>query len=74
MSSELIVNAVFGPKTDARMVLAAPLKVLCPEAYEGKFGVFQRGVHVGSGVFLGLIWLARGSRIAVIAASSRKYT
>jgi hypothetical protein len=43
MSSEPIVKGVWGPKIDARTVLATPLKVLCPEVYEGKFGVFHRG-------------------------------
>jgi hypothetical protein len=55
-----------GPKTDARMVLAVPLNVLCPDVYEGKFGVFQRGVQFGSDVVAELISLARGSRMAVI--------
>jgi hypothetical protein len=31
MSSEPLVKWVFGPKIEARIVLAVPLKVLCPE-------------------------------------------
>src|SRR5437588_12926459 len=42
------VNGRSAPKNPARTVLAAALKVLCPEIYVGNGGVTSSGVQVGS--------------------------
>src|SRR3954452_10688217 len=53
------------PKTSARTVAGAPLKVLWPEVKVGKFGVTINGVQVGSAVVSGLPSVP-AARIAVI--------
>ena len=42
------------PKACVKTVAAAPLKVLCPEAYSGKGGVLIKGCQLGSAIVLAL--------------------
>src|SRR5262245_15086890 len=63
--SSVVSEKLVGPNTASSTVLAAPLNVLCPDVYVGKFGVTSNGTHVASGVVAALLsWPA--SRIAVI--------
>src|SRR5262245_8910802 len=49
MASEVEVKLTSSvPKNFASAAAAAPLKVLCPDTYDGKGGVFNSGVHCGS--------------------------
>jgi hypothetical protein len=43
-----VLNATSGPKKELKTTSAAPLKVLWPETYSGKFGVVSKGAHDGS--------------------------
>src|ERR1044071_633583 len=55
MSSDVVVNEMSSePNTTPSTAAAAPLKVLWPEMYSGKFGVTRNGVHVGSLTVSGL--------------------
>src|SRR5437868_812471 len=65
MSSEPIVKCTFGPNSEVMIAAVVPLKVACPEVYDGKPGVCQSGVQVGSDVVSGLSVASRGSLIAV---------
>src|SRR4051794_26193149 len=53
--SEVVVKRTSSvPKKEARTAAAAPLKVLCPEVYDGKGGVVSSGAQLGSGAVSGL--------------------
>src|SRR5437868_5303425 len=65
IASDVVVKAVWSPKNAARTVLAAPLKVLWPESYDGKLGVVRSGVQVGSAAVAGLPSVS-AARMAVI--------
>src|SRR5947209_8246269 len=53
-ASDGALKAKFWPKNEVKTASAAPLQVLWPEMYSGKFGVTSRGVQDASGVVPGL--------------------
>src|SRR4051794_826564 len=62
--SDVVSNLISSvPKNSARTVAAAPLKLLCPDVYDGNDGVVRSGSQFGSGSVAGL-WSLSASRIA----------
>jgi hypothetical protein len=50
--TEPLLKLKLAPKALVKTADAAPLKVLCPEMYSGKGGVFNKGSQFGSAVVL----------------------